>query len=110
MAIKKSELYSSLWSGADALRGGMDASQYKDYVLVLLFLKYVSDKAEADPYALIEVPKGASFKDVAALKGTKDIGEQIDIAIGKIAKANDLHNIIIWSPSTMRRYLQILLN
>jgi hypothetical protein len=47
---------------------------------------------------------------VAALKGTKDIGEQIDIAIGKIAKANDLHNIIIWSPSTMRRYLQILLN
>ncbi len=94
MAIKKSELYSSLWQGADALRGGMDASQYKDYVLVLLFLKYVSDKAEADPYALIEVPKGASFKDVAALKGTKDIGEQIDIAIGKIAKANDLQNII----------------
>jgi type I restriction enzyme M protein len=94
MAIKKSELYSSLWAGADALRGGMDASQYKDYVLVLLFLKYVSDKAEADPYALIEVPKGASFKDVAALKGTKDIGEQIDIAIGKIAKANDLQNII----------------
>lgn len=94
MAIKKSELYSSLWAGADALRGGMDASQYKDYVLVLLFLKYVSDKAEADPYALIEVPQGASFKDVAALKGTKDIGEQIDIAIGKIAKANDLQNVI----------------
>jgi type I restriction enzyme M protein len=94
MAIKKSELYSSLWAGADALRGGMDASQYKDYVLVLLFLKYVSDKAEADPYALIEVPQGASFNDIAALKGTKDIGEQIDIAIGKIAKANDLQNVI----------------
>jgi type I restriction enzyme M protein len=94
MAIKKSELYSSLWAGADALRGGMDASQYKDYVLVLLFLKYVSDKAEADPYALIQVPKGSSFKDVAALKGTKDIGEQIDIAIGKIAKANELQNVI----------------
>jgi type I restriction enzyme M protein len=94
MAIKKSELYSSLWAGADALRGGMDASQYKDYVLVLLFLKYVSDKAEADPFALIEVPEGASFKDVAALKGNKEIGEQIDIAIGKIAKANDLRNVI----------------
>lgn len=94
MAIKKSELYSSLWAGADALRGGMDASQYKDYVLVLLFLKYVSDKAAADPYALIEVPKGASFSDVAGLKGTKDLGEQIDIAIGKIAKANDLQNVI----------------
>jgi type I restriction enzyme M protein len=94
MAIKKSELYSSLWAGADALRGGMDASQYKDYVLVLLFLKYVSDKAAADPYALIEVPKGASFSDVAGLKGTKGLGEQIDIAIGKIAKANDLQNVI----------------
>ena len=94
MAIKKSELYSSLWAGADALRGGMDASQYKDYVLVLLFLKYVSDKAEADPYALIEVPDGCSFRSIAALKGTKDIGEQIDIAIGKIAKANDLQNVI----------------
>lgn len=94
MAIKKSELYSSLWDGADALRGGMDASQYKDYVLVLLFLKYVSDKAAADPYAIIEVPAGCSFKDIAALKGTKDIGEKIDIAIAKIAKANDLQNVI----------------
>ncbi len=36
MALKKSELYSSLWSSRDELRGGMDASQYKDYVLVLL--------------------------------------------------------------------------
>ena len=44
MAIKKSELFSSLWSSCDELRGGMDASQYKDYVLVLLFVKYVSDK------------------------------------------------------------------
>ena len=44
MAIRKSELYSSLWASCDALRGGMDASQYKDYVLVLLFLKYISDK------------------------------------------------------------------
>ena len=94
MAIKKSELYRSLWDGADALRGGMDASQYKDYVLVLLFLKYVSDKAAADPYAIIEVPAGCSFKDIAALKGTKDIGEKIDIAIAKIAKANDLQNVI----------------
>jgi type I restriction enzyme M protein len=94
MAIKKSELYTSLWAGADALRGGMDASQYKDYVLVLLFLKYVSDKAESDPYSIIEVPKGATFKDIASVKGSKDIGERIDVAIGKIAKANDLQNVI----------------
>ena len=59
LALKKSDLYSSLWSSADELRGSMDASQYKDYVLTLLFVKYVSDKAKADPYALIQVPEGA---------------------------------------------------
>jgi len=69
MAIKKSELYSSLWSSCDLLRGGMDASQYKDYVLVLLFIKYISDKYAGVPYAPITIPKGASFKDMAALKG-----------------------------------------
>ena len=70
MAIKKNELYSSLWAGCDELRGGMDASQYKDYVLTLLFVKYVSDKAKGNPYAMIEVPHGASFSDMVALKGT----------------------------------------
>src|SRR5690349_21401359 len=78
MAIKKSELYSSLWASCDALRGGMDASQYKDYVLVLLFIKYVSDKYAGVPFAAITVPKGASFKDMIALKGKSDIGDQIN--------------------------------
>lgn len=78
MAIKKSELYSSLWASCDALRGGMDASQYKDYVLVLLFIKYVSDKYAGQKYAAITVPKGASFADMVALKGKPDIGDQIN--------------------------------
>ena len=94
MAIKKSELYSSLWAGCDALRGGMDASQYKDYVLVLLFIKYVSDKYANDPNALIDVPAGGSFDDIRKLKGQKNIGEGIDITIGKLAKANHLENVI----------------
>jgi type I restriction enzyme M protein len=94
MAIKKSELYSSLWAGCDALRGGMDASQYKDYVLVLLFIKYVSDKYVNDPKALIEIPQGGSFNDIRKLKGQKNIGEGIDVAIGKLAKANNLENVI----------------
>ncbi|MFZ1809318.1 MAG: class I SAM-dependent DNA methyltransferase [Cyclobacteriaceae bacterium] len=94
MAIKKSELYSSLWASCDALRGGMDASQYKDYVLILLFVKYVSDRYGNDPNALIEIPKGGSFKDIAAMKGQKDIGEKMDIAIGQLAKSNDLENVI----------------
>ena len=67
MAIKKSELYSSLWASCDELRGGMDASQYKDYVLVLLFIKYVSDKYAGQPFAPITIPAGASFADMAAL-------------------------------------------
>ena len=78
MALKKSELYSSLWSSCDELRGGMDASQYKDYVLVLLFIKYVSDKYAGVPYAPITIPPGASFKDMVALKGKPDIGDQIN--------------------------------
>ncbi|CAA6689990.1 MULTISPECIES: type I restriction-modification system subunit M [unclassified Lentimonas] len=81
MAIKKSELYSSLWASCDELRGGMDASQYKDYVLVFLFLKYISDKYAGQPFAPISIPAGASFSDLSALKGNKDIGDQINKAI-----------------------------
>ncbi|MDR3413626.1 MAG: type I restriction-modification system subunit M N-terminal domain-containing protein [Formivibrio sp.] len=77
MAIKKSELYSSLWASCDELRGGMDASQYKDYVLVMLFIKYVSDKYAGQPFAPITIPAGASFADMVALKGQTDIGDQI---------------------------------
>lgn len=78
MAIKKSELYSSLWASCDELRGGMDASQYKDYVLTMLFVKYVSDKYAGNPMSLIEVPKGATFEDMVALKGQPDIGDRIN--------------------------------
>lgn len=75
MAIKKSELYSSLWASCDELRGGMDASQYKDYVLTLLFVKYISDKYAGDAYSPIQVPEGASFKDMVELVGTTNIGD-----------------------------------
>src|ERR1700690_4604317 len=94
MAIKKSELYSSLWQSCDELRGGMDASQYKDYVLVLLFIKYVSDKYAGVPYAPITIPAGASFKDMVALKGKPDIGDQINKKIiGPLAQANKLSDM-----------------
>ena len=78
MAIKKSELYSSLWASCDELRGGMDASQYKDYVLTMLFVKYVSDKYAGNVISLIEIPEGASFEDMVALKGQPDIGDRIN--------------------------------
>lgn len=94
MAIKKSELYSSLWASCDELRGGMDASQYKDYVLVLLFVKYVSDKYAGQPYATIVIPPGGSFADMVALKGDKEIGDKINKIIGALAKANELKGVI----------------
>ncbi|ENA1802872.1 type I restriction-modification system subunit M [Flavobacterium psychrophilum] len=80
MAIKKSELYSSLWESCNQLRskGGMDASQYKDYVLTMLFVKYVSDKYANKKNSLIEIPQGATFEDMVLLKGKTDIGEQIN--------------------------------
>ena len=91
MAIKKSELYSKLWQSCDELRGGMDASNYKDYVLVLLFIKYVSDKYSGKPYAEFTVPAGASFQDMVALKGKSDIGDQINKKIVEpLASANKL--------------------
>jgi type I restriction enzyme M protein len=91
MALKKSELYSSLWASCDELRGGMDASQYKDYVLVLLFVKYVSDKYAGQPYAPISIPEGASFADMMALKGKSGIGDQINKKIiAPLEQANSL--------------------
>ena len=83
MAIKKSELYSSLWQSCDELRGGMDASQYKDYVLFMLFIKYISDKyADSDDFAPpVAIPPGASFRDMVKLKGKSDIGDKINTQI-----------------------------
>ncbi len=94
MALKKSELYSSLWESCNELRGGMDASQYKDYVLVLLFVKYISDKFSGKPYAPITIPLGASFTDMVALKGKTDIGDQINKKIlAPLAEANNLSDM-----------------
>src|ERR1017187_7992807 len=101
MALKKSELYSSLWAGCDELRGGMDASQYKDYVLVLLFIKYVSDKYAGMRYAPIAIPPGASFKDMVALKGKPDIGDQINKKIiHPLASANNLADMPDFNDAT----------
>src|SRR6266567_9053257 len=94
MALRKSDLYSSLWRSCDELRGGMDASQYKDYILTLLFMKYVSDKAKADPDSLIIVPKGGSFDDMLTAKGDPEIGDRFNKIIRKLAEANDLVNVI----------------
>ena len=94
MAVKKSELYSSIWKSCDELRGSMDASQYKDYVLSLLFVKYVSDRYSG-PNSLLDVPKGGSFADLVKLKGDPEIGDKTNKVIAKLAKANGLEDVII---------------
>ena len=94
MALRKSQLYSSLWQSCDELRGGMDASQYKDYVLTLLFMKYISDKYTGNIHALIEVPAGGGFSDMVRLKGDKEIGDKINKIISLLAEANDLKGVI----------------
>lgn len=94
MAVKKSELYTSLWNSCDELRGGMDASLYKDYVLTLLFVKYVTDRYKGDRYAEIEIPEGGSFEDLVAAKGKSDIGDKINKIISKLAEKNNLVGII----------------
>jgi len=93
MAIKKSEIYSKLWKSCDELRGGMDASQYKDYILVLLFVKYVSDKY-GKKKGLIEIPDGGSFQDMVELIGNAKIGHEMNEIIKKLAKPNRLNGII----------------
>ena len=101
MALRKSELYASLWASCDELRGGMDASQYKDYVLVLLFIKYISDKYANQPYAPITIPANASFADMVALKGKSDIGDQINkTIIAPLANANQLSDMPDFNDAT----------
>ncbi len=94
MAIKKSQLYSALWDACNALRGGMDASQYKDYVLVVLFLKYISDKAKSPEGSDIVVPEGCSFYDVAECINQDTINEKMNTSLEAIARANELEGVI----------------
>jgi type I restriction enzyme M protein len=105
MALKKSELYSSLWASCDELRGGMDASQYKDYVLVLLFVKYISDRYADEPYAPITIPAGASFADRVALKGKSDIGDQAKTKTRNVFSETDCVSILVngWQPASRQR-------
>ena len=101
MAVKTSDLYSSLWAACNELRGGLDASQYKDYILPLLFLKYATDKYLNDTYSRIKVfdkehdeatdpdrRTGCSFTDLIALKRQNGIGEGIDKVFARFAEVN----------------------
>ena len=90
MAVKKTELYSLLWEAANKLRGGVEPARYKDYVLTLLFFKYVSDRYKGQRYGDFIVEEGASFDDLIAAKGKKDIGERVDKILSAFMEENQL--------------------
>ena len=101
MAVKKSELYSSLWESCNQLRGGMDASQYKDYVLAMLFIKYVSDKYAGVMFAPIQIPEGSTFMDMVALKGNPEIGDFVNKKIfAPIRDANKMADFADFNDDT----------
>ena len=94
MAVKKSELYSILWEACNKLRGGVEPSRYKDYVLVLLFFKYVSDRYKGKRFAEFEVNEGASFDDLIKAAGKSDVGERVDVIIQKFLEDNKLKGLL----------------
>ena len=94
MAVKKSELYSMLWEACNKLRGGVEPARYKDYVLVLLFHKYVSDRYKGQPYAMFTVTQETSFDALIAAKGKPDIGERVDKILQKFLEDNHLQGAL----------------
>lgn len=114
MAVKKSELYSTLWKCCDELRGGMDASQYKDYVLVILFVKYISDKSRSDEGFDIDIPGGCYFEDFVALKGNPNIGEEMNKKMAHLPRLINLMAFLLPTlktmPSSVRERIRLKLS
>ena len=94
MAVKKSELYSMLWEACNKLRGGVEPARYKDYVLVLLFHKYVSDRYKGETYAMYNITDETSFDALVKVKGKSDIGERVDKIIQKFMEDNHLQGAL----------------
>lgn len=92
--MKKTELYSLLWEACNKLRGGVEPARYKDYVLVLLFFKYVSDRYKGQPFAEFKISDGASFDDLIKAKGKSDVGERVDKILQKFLEDNKLQGAL----------------
>lgn len=88
--MKKSELYSLLWEACNKLRGGVEPARYKDYVLVLLFFKYVSDRYKGERRSEFTIKQGASFDELIDAKYTPDVAETVDKILQKFLEDNGL--------------------
>ena len=105
--INQDEINAILWKACDTFRGTVDPSEYKNYILVMLFVKYISD-VWSDHYATYKakygddeerirrrmryerfaLPDGCHFDDLYAQRNADNLGEVINIALEKIEDAN----------------------
>ena len=105
--IDQSEINDIVWKACDTFRGVVDPSDYKNYILVMLFWKYISDlwrdhreqymkKYDGDEVWVnrrlarerFQLPERCGFADIYAKRNEVDIGERMNIALEKIEEAN----------------------
>ena len=105
--INQDEINSILWKACDTFRGTVDASEYKNYILVMLFVKYISDVWQEHYETLTEkfgndeemilrrmqrerfvLPKGCNFRELFNQRNEANVGEIINIALEHIEETN----------------------
>lgn len=106
-SINQDEINAVVWKACDTFRGVVDPSEYKNYILVMLFLKFLSDvwkdhyeqyRAEYgdDPVRIqrkmdrerFVLPKNCTFDDIFSKRNDSNIGEEINIVLENIEEAN----------------------
>ena len=137
--VTQDQINAAAWKACDTFRGAVDPTQYKDYILVMLFLKYISDTHKAHRAELEEkyhgdnvrftralererfqLPKGSTFKELHTARGESDIGERINKALEAIEDKNrsklegvfrniDFNSETLGRPAERNRRLKALL-
>jgi type I restriction enzyme M protein len=87
VASTDKELKATLWKAADKLRGSLSAGQYKDVILGLVFLKFISDAADEQPDRAFAVPPASRWKTLVD-NDSGDIGQLVDDAVTAVMAAN----------------------
>ena len=109
-ALTQQQINNAAWAACDTFRGVIDATQYKDYILVMLFVKYISDiwiehreqydqQFAGDPRhdekvgrllsrERFALPEGSSFYELYEKRKADNIGELINVALEAIEEAN----------------------
>ena len=105
--LTQEEINNKVWAACDTFRGTIDATQYKDYILTMLFIKYISDvnKEKREDYLVkydgdqerveramkherFKIPKESAFEFLYEKRNADNLGELINIALENIEDAN----------------------